>query len=380
MAHDVFISYSSKDNTQATAVCSTLEDHKIRCWIAPRDVPPGMHYGAALDHAIANSKVFVLVLSRGSNASDQVIRELEIAADVGIPIIPVRIEDFEPTEAVRYYIKSVHWLDAMTPPIERHLEILAARVQAMLNLDIPQEPQPAPVRREELRPPVRRKPMPRWAIIGVGGSAVLLLALLGLWLSGGLGLFGSGPREFAADRYAAGWSEWRSLSFVTPILTDWDLSEEGAYYAKGVRSHDVFAWSKESFDGDLVLKFDLQAKLEQQTHLCIIVYGDGVEFTRGNLIFLVGSDLSLIEKHTRYHEGDSFLTYNETTTNLVEQKVPITIEIIGDSATMYLDEQPVASALIDVDDINHSGRIGLLKPWYSGGGIFSNLRVSTPIQ
>jgi hypothetical protein len=117
MAHDVFISYSSKDHTKATAVCSTLENHKIRCWIAPRDVPPGMHYGAVLDHAIANSKVFVLVLSRGSNTSDQVIRELEIAADNGIPIIPIRIEDFEPTEAVRYYIKSVHWLHAMTPSI-----------------------------------------------------------------------------------------------------------------------------------------------------------------------------------------------------------------------------------------------------------------------
>jgi len=40
MAHDVFISYSSKDKTVANAVCATVENRKVRCWIAPRDIPP----------------------------------------------------------------------------------------------------------------------------------------------------------------------------------------------------------------------------------------------------------------------------------------------------------------------------------------------------
>jgi hypothetical protein len=167
---------------------------------------------------------------------------------------------------------------------------------------------------------------------------------------------------------------------VTPVIADWDLSEPGTYYAKGQKSHDAFAWSKESFEGDLVIEFEVQAKLKQQTHLCVIVYGNGVEFSRGNLIFLIGSDLFIIEKHTRYHEGDSFLSWNETTTDLVDEARSVTIEIIGDSASMYIDGVPVASTLIDSSDINHSGRIGLLKPWYSAGGVFSNLRVSTPVQ
>lgn len=34
MAHNVFISYSSKDKTIADAVCAGLEMEKIRCWIA----------------------------------------------------------------------------------------------------------------------------------------------------------------------------------------------------------------------------------------------------------------------------------------------------------------------------------------------------------
>jgi hypothetical protein len=40
MAHDVFISYSSKDKPTADAACAILESKGIRCWIAPRDILP----------------------------------------------------------------------------------------------------------------------------------------------------------------------------------------------------------------------------------------------------------------------------------------------------------------------------------------------------
>lgn len=36
MAHDVFISYSSKDKTAADATCAVLEGCGVRCWMAPR--------------------------------------------------------------------------------------------------------------------------------------------------------------------------------------------------------------------------------------------------------------------------------------------------------------------------------------------------------
>jgi hypothetical protein len=95
---------------------------------------------------------------------------------------------------------------------------------------------------------------------------------------------------------------------------------------------------------------------------------------------VIGSNVFIIEKHTRYHDGDSFLVYNQMMTNLVDEARSIRIEIIGDSATIYLDGQPVASTFIDASDIKHSGRIGLLKPWFSAGGVFSEIRVSTPVQ
>jgi hypothetical protein len=132
MAHDVFISYSSKDKAVADAVCATLEAKKIRCWIAPRDVLPGMPYGKALSDALHASRIMVVVLSANSNASQQVMREVESAVDGGITIVPLRIEDVQPSGSMEYFLKAIHWLDALTGPLEEHLQVLAESVHRLL--------------------------------------------------------------------------------------------------------------------------------------------------------------------------------------------------------------------------------------------------------
>ena len=63
MAHQVFISYSSKDKPVADAVCAGLEARGIRCWIAPRDIVPGLEWRAAPVDGISGEKVMVLIFS-----------------------------------------------------------------------------------------------------------------------------------------------------------------------------------------------------------------------------------------------------------------------------------------------------------------------------
>jgi hypothetical protein len=132
MAHDVFISYSSQDKTVANAVCAKLENRKIRCWIAPRDILPGVSFAEALIEALNQSRLIVLVFSTNSNNSQQVMREVERAVNKGIPILPLRIDDVTPTKAMEYYLSTPHWLDAMNPPLERHLERLGDTVIQLL--------------------------------------------------------------------------------------------------------------------------------------------------------------------------------------------------------------------------------------------------------
>jgi DNA-binding beta-propeller fold protein YncE len=180
MAHDVFISYSSEDKTVADAVCATLESRKIRCWIAPRDVTPGQAFAASLINAVKSSRVMVLVLSEDSNQSQYVLRELNEAVDKGIPIIPFRIEDVDPSEELRFYIKSLHWLDAMDPPLERHLKRLADSVQALLSVG--EEDQPPETETFMVASPQKRRSLSVWARALIILAAVIVLGIVGLWV------------------------------------------------------------------------------------------------------------------------------------------------------------------------------------------------------
>lgn len=133
MAHDVFVSYSAKDKPTADAVCATLESRGIRCWIAPRDILPGMDWGEAIIDGINSSSAIVLVFSANANESRQIKREVERAVSKGIPIIPFRIEDVPLSKSLEYLISTPHWLDALTPPMERHAQYLAQTINLLLH-------------------------------------------------------------------------------------------------------------------------------------------------------------------------------------------------------------------------------------------------------
>ncbi len=132
MAHDVFISYSSKDKPVADAVCAGLETRGIRCWIAPRDIMPGVEWGGALIDAITASKVMVLIFSSNANSSPQIKREVERAVAKGVRLLPFRIEDVPLAKTLEYFISTPHWLDALTQPLEGHIAKLADTVRLLM--------------------------------------------------------------------------------------------------------------------------------------------------------------------------------------------------------------------------------------------------------
>jgi hypothetical protein len=178
MAHDVFVSYSSKDKPVADAIVAGLESRGIRCWFAPRDVTPGTSWGGAIIGAIEGSRIMIVILSGNSNQSRQVIREVERAVANDVVIIPFRIEKIDPTGAMAYFLSTEHWLDALTPPLEEHIEKLGSTVQLFLTEGgsplvgvSPKEPQP-----RRITPVRRRRPM--W-LIGILLS-IIAVAVLGM--------------------------------------------------------------------------------------------------------------------------------------------------------------------------------------------------------
>ena len=161
MAQDLFISHSARDKVVADAVCAALESAAVRCWMAPRDVPPGRSFAGEITRAIQQSRVMVLIFSAHSNNSEQVLREVQLAVASHLHIIQFRIEDVRPNDDLTYFLSTPHWLDALTPPLENHLQRLVAAVQALLGKD------EAAVEPERLQtpPPAQRGSV--WIWVGV---------------------------------------------------------------------------------------------------------------------------------------------------------------------------------------------------------------------
>lgn len=173
---DVFVSYASADRDVAFRIVGYLEEQGIRCWVAPRDVGPGVEYGQAIIDAIGEVRALVLVLSDQSNESQFVRKEVERAVSKTKPVLPVRIREVTPSGALEFYISSAQWVDAWKSPMEQHLGPLVAAIKAMGT------PGSAPVRST----PAPR-PAPAGAnrlMIGLGLAAVLGLGIAGtLWFT-----------------------------------------------------------------------------------------------------------------------------------------------------------------------------------------------------
>lgn len=74
----------------------------------------------------------VLIFSADSNNSEQILRELELAANARLPIVQFRIENLTPNDDLRYYLSTPHWFDATTVPFEKHLGPFAIAIKTLL--------------------------------------------------------------------------------------------------------------------------------------------------------------------------------------------------------------------------------------------------------
>lgn len=114
MAHEVFISYSSKDLQFVKDVTSWLENEGIQCFVAFRDIPKGIEWARIIPDAIKDSKMVVVLHSENYNCSEEVERELKIASDNKKRILTFKIDDSKFKDAKEYYLTAINWIDAST--------------------------------------------------------------------------------------------------------------------------------------------------------------------------------------------------------------------------------------------------------------------------
>src|SRR5271166_1392629 len=129
MSAPIFISYSSADRSIAQTVCEALENRGFNCWISCRDIGPGENFQVSIVRAIRAAKVMVLVFSANSNNSEEIKKELVLAGQSQLGVIPVRVEDVTPDEAFTYELATRQWIDLFSDwegAIQRLVRQLAA--------------------------------------------------------------------------------------------------------------------------------------------------------------------------------------------------------------------------------------------------------------
>jgi hypothetical protein len=131
MSAPIFISHSSKDRKTALTICGALERRGLACWISSRDIRAGENYQEAIFAAIESARVMILVFTENSNNSDDVKREIALASQKHILVVPVRVEDVTPNPAFRYELATRQWID-LFENWETEIERLVSQIAEVL--------------------------------------------------------------------------------------------------------------------------------------------------------------------------------------------------------------------------------------------------------
>mgnify|MGYP000657040662 FL=1 len=133
MNKSVFISYSSKDERYIKKMTQMLEKMGITYWIAPDMIPAGSNYAREIPSAIQNCDTFLLVLSKASQQSIWVEKEIDSAIYYRKTIVPFQIDDSPMTDMFRFYLNNVQTIYCANRPKDA-IEELKQRLRTLLKL------------------------------------------------------------------------------------------------------------------------------------------------------------------------------------------------------------------------------------------------------
>ena len=133
---DVFVSHHTSSSLHIVeGIVNKLEGTGLKCWYAPRDTQG--HYAGSIADAVDTCSVFLLVLNKPASESFHVLNELELVCDrlakgESVHVIPFHVADLDISRDARYYIKRMHWIEAIDPPMYARIDELVAHINRVL--------------------------------------------------------------------------------------------------------------------------------------------------------------------------------------------------------------------------------------------------------
>jgi len=134
MEHDVFISHVPQEKKIAKNICKSLEQNGIKCWLPARDMKSGVSRAEIIAEAIEACRLMILVFSKRSKESQELLNEMILANKMGLSVIPVRIDNTEPQGAMQFYLAGAHWMTIYNPPSLGQMEKLIDTASSFLDV------------------------------------------------------------------------------------------------------------------------------------------------------------------------------------------------------------------------------------------------------
>jgi adenylate cyclase len=108
---DVFVSYSRQDNDKVQALTSKLRSAGVRLWMDVRNIDGAAMWGEEIVNAVAKSKVLLLLVSKTSVTSQNVVKEVLLASEHKGHILPVDLEPTEIPGSLRYALAGIQHIE-----------------------------------------------------------------------------------------------------------------------------------------------------------------------------------------------------------------------------------------------------------------------------
>jgi hypothetical protein len=138
----VFISYSRADLLFVLRLSHSLRAAGAQTWVDVEDLRPGESWKDAIETAMRGAAVFLLVVSRKCLESQWTGVELRLAQSLGLPILPVVIEDLDP-RTLPASLQDLHMLSLANAPCAALESAAVEAAFALLGLAPLVTPQPS---------------------------------------------------------------------------------------------------------------------------------------------------------------------------------------------------------------------------------------------
>lgn len=117
-SYHLFLSYCRQDLAVAEEFIRVATDRGLAVWYDGL-IEGGQDWRSSIVDALTRSSVLLILFSEASNRSTQLIKEIAIADRANKLVIPVLIQNTEPTGAYLYEMASRNWISLYPDPIPR---------------------------------------------------------------------------------------------------------------------------------------------------------------------------------------------------------------------------------------------------------------------